>query len=72
MKISELEEAVTSIGSSGGVCFVPALSGLFAPYWRMDARGLWIGMTRATSKEHMMRAVLEGLAFRASEILRVM
>lgn len=70
--INDLEAMVTSVDSSGGVFFVPALSGLFAPYWRNDARALWIGMTRASTREHMLRAVLEGIAFRTGEILRVM
>jgi glycerol kinase len=68
----EMEKLVTSVDSTGGVYFVPALSGLFTPYWNMKARSIFVGMTRGTKKAHMMRAVLEGVAFRAGEILKLM
>ena len=58
-----------SVPDSGGVVFVPSLSGLFAPYWRTDARGLFIGMTYYTTRAHMLRAILEGIAFRTAEVI---
>src|SRR5208283_5783838 len=57
---------------NGGVYFVPAFSGLFAPYWRSDARGIIVGLTHYTGKEHIARAVLEATAYQAREIFEAM
>ena len=57
---------------AGGVVFVPALSGLGAPHWRPDARGLLCGITRGTSRAHIARAVIEGVALQNGDILRAM
>jgi glycerol kinase len=55
---------------AGGVYFVPAFSGLLAPYWRDDARGVLVGITAATSKHHLARAILESMAFQTFDVLR--
>ena len=54
---------------NGGVYFVPAFSGLFAPYWRPDARGAIVGMTRYVNRGHIARAALEATAFQSREVL---
>ena len=56
---SEVEALATSVEDSGDVYFVPAFSGLFAPYWRPDARGTIVGLTRFSTKAHIARAALE-------------
>ncbi len=68
----ELEPLVKSVENSLGVYFVPALSGLGAPSWDSKARGLFIGLTRGTQRAHMVRAVLEALAFQVKEVLDAM
>jgi glycerol kinase len=68
----EIDAMAASVPDNGGVYFVPAFSGLFAPHWRSDARGLVIGLTHATGKEHIARAVLEATAFQSREIFDVM
>ena len=65
----ESEGAAKSIGSNGGVYFVPALSGLGAPYWHPDARGLIIGLTGASTKNHIIRAALESLAYQTKDVI---
>lgn len=55
--------------SAGGVYFVPAFGGLLAPHWRDDARGIVVGMTQGTSKQHLARAVLESIAFQTLDVL---
>ncbi|MBS3751459.1 MAG: glycerol kinase, partial [Anaerolineales bacterium] len=60
------------VKDNGGVYFVPAFSGLYAPYWRSDARGVIVGLTRYVEKEHMARAALEATAYQTSEILEAM
>ena len=57
---------------AGGVYFVPAFSGLFAPYWDMDARGIIIGLTRYTRKEHIVHAALEAICYQTREVIEVM
>ena len=57
---------------NGGIYFVPAFSGLFAPYWRSDARGAIVGMTRYVNKGHIARAVLEATAYQTREVLDAM
>ncbi len=60
------------VGDSGGVYFVPALSGLFAPYWDPRARGLIIGLTKYTRAEHIIRAAAEGIGFRVRDVVEAM
>jgi glycerol kinase len=69
---AEVEKLAASVGDSGGVFFVPALTGLGAPYWRPDARGVITGITRGTRRAHIARATLEGIAFQIAEILLAM
>jgi glycerol kinase len=69
---AEINQMAAAVPDNGGVYFVPAFSGLFAPHWRSDARGLVIGLTHATGREHMARAVLEATAFQSREIFDVM
>ncbi|PIN14357.1 Ribulose kinase [Handroanthus impetiginosus] len=68
-KASEIEELALQVDSSGGVYFVPAFNGLFAPWWRDDARGVLIGITRFTNKSHIARAVLESMCFQVKDVL---
>jgi glycerol kinase len=65
----EVEELASAVDDNGGVYFVPAFSGLFAPYWRPDARGAIVGMTRYVNKNHIARAALEATAFQTREVL---
>jgi glycerol kinase len=69
---SEIEALAASVPSSEGVVFVPALTGLGAPYWDANATGMFTGITRGTGRGHMARAVLEGIAFQNAEILTSM
>ena len=69
---SEVEELAQSVDNNGGIYFVPAFSGLFAPYWRSDARGVIVGMTRYINKGHLARATLEATAFQTREVLEAM
>ncbi|KAF3633480.1 Glycerol kinase [Capsicum annuum] len=66
---SEIEELASKVTSTGGVYFVPAFNGLFAPWWRDDARGVCIGITRFTNKSHIARAVLESMCFQVKDVL---
>ncbi|HKT55890.1 MAG TPA: glycerol kinase GlpK [Microbacterium sp.] len=66
---AEAETLAASVEDSGGVYFVPAFSGLFAPYWRPDARGAIVGLTRFATKAHIARAALEATAFQTREVL---
>ncbi|KAJ7962820.1 Glycerol kinase [Quillaja saponaria] len=66
---SEIEDLAAQVDSTGGVYFVPAFNGLFAPWWRDDARGVCIGITRFTSKCHIARAVLESICFQVKDVL---
>ncbi|MET0590039.1 MAG: FGGY-family carbohydrate kinase, partial [Naasia sp.] len=68
-KASEIEELARSVDDNGGVYFVPAFSGLFAPHWRPDARGAILGLTRFANKGHIARAALEATAFQTREVL---
>ncbi|MCW4457744.1 glycerol kinase GlpK [Microbacterium sp. MPKO10] len=65
----EVEELANTVEDNGGVYFVPAFSGLFAPYWRSDARGAMVGLTRFANKGHIARAALEATAFQSREVL---
>jgi len=69
---SEIEALAKSVEDNGGIYFVPAFSGLFAPYWRSDARGAIVGMTRYVNKGHIARAVLEATAYQTREVLDAM
>ena len=69
---AEIEALANTVGDNAGVYFVPAFSGLFAPYWRSDARGLIIGLTQHSSKGHIARAVLEATAWQTREVLDAM
>ncbi|CAF2470921.1 unnamed protein product [Rotaria sp. Silwood2] len=66
------ETIAATVKDTGGVYFVPAFSGLFAPYWRSDARGLIMGMTQYTTKAHVVRAALEGICYQTREIIDAM
>ncbi|KAF8400589.1 hypothetical protein HHK36_013888 [Tetracentron sinense] len=66
---SEIEELAMRVDNSGGVYFVPAFNGLYAPWWREDARGVCIGITRFTNKSHIARAVLECMCFQVKDVL---
>jgi glycerol kinase len=69
---AEVEALAASVPDNGGVYFVPALSGLGAPYWDAHARGLIIGLTRGTTRAHIARATLEGIALQVTDILTAM
>ncbi|WP_104191182.1 glycerol kinase GlpK [Cryobacterium sp. Y82] len=66
---SEIEELAKTVTDNGGAYFVPAFSGLFAPYWRSDARGALVGLTRYVNKGHIARAALEAIAYQTREVL---
>jgi glycerol kinase len=68
----EIEGLAATVEDNGGAYFVPAFSGLFAPYWRADARGALVGLTRYVNKGHIARAVLEATAFQSREVLDAM
>ncbi len=67
-----IEDYARQVPDSGGIYFVPAFSGLFAPYWRMDARGVIVGLTRFITKAHICRAALEATAYQTREVLDAM
>lgn len=67
-----IEDYARQVPDSGGIYFVPAFSGLFAPYWRNDARGVIVGMTRYVNRGHFARAALEATAFQTREVLDAM
>lgn len=69
---AEIETLALSVEDNGGAYFVPAFSGLFAPYWRDDARGVIAGLTRYVTKAHLARAVLEATAWQTREIVDAM
>ncbi len=69
---TEVEKLAASVEDNGGIYFVPAFSGLFAPYWRSDARGIITGLTRYVNRGHFARAALEATAFQTREILDAM
>jgi glycerol kinase len=71
-KASEIEALARSVPDAGGVVFVPALAGLGAPHWRPDARGLIAGITRGTTKAHLARAALDGIALQNLDVLDAM
>ncbi|MFW0112465.1 FGGY family carbohydrate kinase, partial [Rothia sp. CCM 9416] len=69
---AESEKLATSVENSGGAYVVPAFSGLFAPHWRSDARGVIVGLTRYVNRAHIVRAALEATAFQTREVLDAM
>jgi glycerol kinase len=71
-KSSEIEEMAVQVTESGDVAFVPALSGLGAPYWQPHAKGLLCGISRDTTKAHVARAVLEGIALQNRDMMKAM
>jgi glycerol kinase len=68
----DIEDLAKSVSDNGGVYFVPAFSGLFAPYWRTDARGVVVGLTRAATKAHLARAALEAICYQTRDVLDAM
>ena len=72
VKSSDIGALASTVEDNGGVYFVPAFSGLFAPYWRSDARGAIVGLTRYVNKGHIARAVEESTAFQSAEVLDAM
>jgi glycerol kinase len=71
-KSSDVESLARTVNDNGGVYFVPAFSGLYAPYWKDDARGVIAGLTRFVNKGHIARAVLEATAFQVREVVDAM
>jgi glycerol kinase len=69
---AEIEALARTVDDNGGAYFVPAFSGLFAPYWRPDARGAIVGLTRYVNRGHLARAVLEATAFQTREVVDAM
>ena len=66
---ADCERFASQVPDTGGVCFVSAFTGLGAPYWDMDARGTLVGLTRGTQREHICRAVLEGIAYQTADVI---
>lgn len=71
-KSSDIEALARTVKDNGGVYFVPAFSGLYAPYWKTTARGVIVGLTRYANKGHLARAVLEATAFQTREVVESM
>ncbi|MEP7353373.1 MAG: glycerol kinase GlpK, partial [Acidobacteriota bacterium] len=69
---AQIEELARTVPDNGGVYFVPAFSGMFAPYWNERARGLMAGLTRYANKGHLARAVLEATAFQTRDVVEAM
>ena len=69
---TEIETLAASVEDNGGAYIVPAFSGLFAPYWRSDARGVVTGLTRYVTKAHLARAVLEATSWQTREVVDAM
>jgi glycerol kinase len=69
---ADVEALAASVPDSAGVCFVPAFSGLFAPFWRADARGAIVGLSRFHTKAHLARATLEAICFQTRDVLDAM
>src|SRR5262249_25895281 len=71
-KSSDIESLARTVSDNGGLYFVPAFSGLYAPYWKDNARGVIAGLTRYANKGHFARAVLEATAFQTRDVLEAM
>ncbi len=69
---AETESLASSVADTAGIYFVPAFSGLFAPYWRSDARGVIVGLTRAATKAHLARAALEAICYQTRDVMDAM
>jgi len=69
---SEIEPLANTVADNGGIYFVPAFSGLFAPYWRADARGCIVGLSRFNDKGHLARATLESICYQTRDVLDAM
>ena len=69
---AETEALASSVTDTAGIYFVPAFSGLFAPYWRSDARGVIVGLTRAATKAHLARAALEAICYQTRDVMDAM
>lgn len=69
---SEIEALANLVEDNGGVYFVPAFSGLFAPYWRADARGVIVGLSRYNTRAHLARATLEAICYQTKDVLDAM
>jgi len=69
---AEVENLASSVTDTAGVYFVPAFSGLFAPYWRSDARGVIVGLTRAATRAHLARAALEAICYQTRDVMDAM
>nr|MCW2728196.1 glpK [Aeromicrobium sp.] len=69
---AETEGLAASVDDNGGVCFVPAFSGLFAPYWRSDARGVIVGLSRYNTVAHIARAALEAICYQSKDVVDAM
>ncbi len=69
---TETDDLAASVPDSGGVYFVPAFSGLFAPHWDMTARGVIVGLTRYTTRAHLVRATLEAICYQTREVVEAM
>ncbi len=69
---TETETIAQSVEDAGGIYFVPAFSGLFAPYWDMDARGVIVGLTRYVTRAHIVRATLEAICYQTRDVLEAM
>ena len=69
---AETENLASTVSDTAGVYFVPAFSGLFAPYWRSDARGVIVGLTRSATKAHLVRAALEAICYQTRDVMDAM
>jgi len=69
---SEIERLASQVDDSGGMYFVPAFSGLFAPYWRADARGAIVGLSRFNTNAHLARATLEAICYQSKDVADAM
>ena len=69
---SDVEALANGVADNGGIYFVPAFTGLYAPYWKDNARGVIVGMTRYVNKSHIARATLEATAYQTREVLDAM
>ncbi len=69
---NELDELAASVDDAGGIYFVPAFSGLFAPYWRSDARGAVVGLSRFNTSAHLARATLEAICYQSCDVVAAM
>lgn len=69
---SDSEDVASKVSDSGGVYVVPAFTGMGSPYWKQEARGTVVGITRGTKREHFVRATLESLAYQTYDVLKAM